>query len=73
MESATVAAVSRYKPRRFSGQIDLFVTSDPWHRSNQWRAVAETVREYSLNFEINDLLLGPHVALLAASLQEALR
>ena len=32
------------------------------------------VREYSLgNFEINDLLLGPHVAVLAASLQEALR
>jgi len=73
VESATLAGVRRYRPRPYPGQIDLFVTADKWHRSHQWRAVAGTLREHSLeDFEVNDLLLGPNVGVLAASLQERL-
>jgi thioesterase domain-containing protein len=74
VERATLAGVRSYWPRRYAGQIDLFVTSDKWHRSQEWRAVAETVREHSLeDFEINDLLDESHVTALATSLQERLR
>jgi thioesterase domain-containing protein len=70
VESATVAAVRSYTPRPYPGQIDLFVTADAWHRSDRWRAFAGSLREHHLeDFEVNDLLLGPNVRLLAASLQ----
>lgn len=74
VDNATVAAVRSYRPRRYEGQIDLFVSSDRWHRSEQWRTVAAAVREHSLgDFEINELLLGSHVEALAASLQNRLK
>ncbi len=70
VESATVAAVRSYTPRPYPGQIDLFVTADAWHRSHLWRAFAGTLCEHHLeDFEVNDLLLGPNVSILAASLQ----
>ena len=70
VESATVAAVRSYTPRPYPGQMDLFVTADAWHRSNRWRAFAGSLREHRLeDFEVNDLLLGPNVSILAASLQ----
>ena len=74
VEAATMAAIRSYKPQFYPGQIDLFIAGDLWHRSSLWRAVARNTREHSLgDFKINDLLLGQHVAVLAASLQEALR
>jgi thioesterase domain-containing protein len=73
VETATVAAVRSYKPRPYPGQIDLFVTADTWHRSHLWRAFAGTIHEHDLeDFEVNDLLLGPNVFVLAASLQARL-
>jgi thioesterase domain-containing protein len=70
VESATVAAVRSYTPRPYPGQIDLFVTADAWHRSDRWRAFAGSLREHRLeDFEVNDLLLGPNVSILAALLQ----
>jgi thioesterase domain-containing protein len=73
VEGATVAAVRGYAPRPYPGQIDLFVTADGWHRSHLWRAFAGTLREHNLeDFEVNDLLLGPNVNVLAASLQARL-
>jgi thioesterase domain-containing protein len=73
VESATLAAIRTYRPRRYAGELDLFVSADTWHRSHQWRSVAGSVREHRLgDFEIDDLLLGPHVGLLAASLQARL-
>jgi thioesterase domain-containing protein len=67
-------AVLAARPQRYAGQIDLFVSSDKWHRSHQWRTVAGAVREYNLgDFEIDDVLLGPHVVVLAAFLQDRLR
>ncbi len=73
VEEATVAACRAYKPQRYAGRIDLFVTSDRWHGYRRWRAVADNVHEHNLGgFEIDELLLGSHAAILAASLQETL-
>jgi thioesterase domain-containing protein len=73
VDSATLAAVRNYRPKLYQGQIDLFVTSDDWHQAIKWRAVAGTAREHSLgDFEINDLLLEPHVEVLATSLRRRL-
>jgi hypothetical protein len=66
--------VRRYKPRPYPGQIDLFITSDKWHQTHRWRAFGTAVREHRVgDFEIDDLLLGPDVTVLAASLQDTLR
>jgi thioesterase domain-containing protein len=73
VDRATLAAVRSYSPQYYAGRIDLFVTGDKWHRSHQWRAVAGSIREHSFaDFEINDLLLGPHVEVLAAALRDSL-
>jgi thioesterase domain-containing protein len=73
VERATVAAVRSYRPRPYPGQIDLFVTADRWHRAELWKAFAGTLCEHRLDeFEVNDLLLGPKVSVLAAALQERL-
>ena len=73
VESATVAAVRKYTPRPYPGHIDLFVTGDKWHRSHQWARFARSLREHHLgDTPVNDLLLGPKVSLLAASLQRRL-
>jgi hypothetical protein len=73
VEDATLAACRVYKPRPYAGRVDLFVTSDKWHGSHHWRTVAVNVHEHKLGgFEVNDLLLGSHVATLAASLQQTL-
>lgn len=74
VDSATVAAVRSYKPRPYPGHIDLFITSDNWHHPHLWRAFGGAVREHRVgDFEIDDLLLGPDVTVLAASLQDTLR
>jgi thioesterase domain-containing protein len=73
VDSATVAAVRRYRPKVYSGEIDLFVTSDEWHQAQKWRALAATTREHRLgDFEIGDLLVEPHVEVLAAPLRRRL-
>lgn len=73
VEGATVAAVHGYAPRLYRGRVDLFVTADRWHRAHLWRAFAGTLREHHLeDFGVDDLLLGPHVSILAASLQARL-
>lgn len=73
VEDATVAACAAYKPRRYEGRIDLFVTSDKWHAAHRWRTVADNVHEHNLrDFDIDDLILGSRVAILAASLQDML-
>jgi thioesterase domain-containing protein len=74
VESATVAAVRNYRPRRYPGHIDLFVTADKWHEAHRWRPFGASVREHLVgDFEIDDLLLGPDVGVLAALLQDTLR
>ncbi len=74
VDSATLAAVRSYKPKFYAGGIDLFLTSDEWHQTLKWRAVAATTREHNLtDFEMDDLLGEPHVEVLAASLRRALQ
>jgi thioesterase domain-containing protein len=74
VEAATMAAVRRYEPQRYSGRIDLFVTSDERRQSHPWRPLAGVVREHDLtNFGRDELLLGPYGSALAAPLNERLR
>lgn len=73
VERATVAAVRSYLPKPYPGSIDLFITAEKWHRAHLWRTLAPTIREHYLrDFEVNDLLLGPNVNLLATALQKRL-
>jgi thioesterase domain-containing protein len=73
VESATVAAVRGYMPKRYQGELDLFVTADRWHQAHLWRPFASGLSEHYLQrFEVNDLLLGPHVNILAGALQARL-
>ena len=72
-ETATVAAVRGYMPKRYQGELDLFVTADRWHQAHLWRPFASGLSEHYLQrFEVNDLLLGPHVNILAGALQARL-
>jgi thioesterase domain-containing protein len=74
VEDATVAAVRRYRPQHYAGQLDLFIAADFWHKPQRWRAVAETVREHYLgDFETNELLIGSHVQVLAQALNARLQ
>lgn len=74
VEAATMAAIRRYKPQYYPGQIDLFVTSDEWRQANPWRKLAASVREYDLTkYGRDDLLLGANVPALAALLSERLK
>lgn len=74
VQAATMAAVRRYRPRYYPGQIDLFVTSDEWRQATPWRKLAASVREHDLRkFGRDELLLGPYASELAAPLRERLK
>lgn len=50
-EQTTIAAVRRYRPKRFAGRVCLFVPSREWLRLSRdapasWRAVAPNIEEY---------------------------
>ena len=57
VERATLSAIRRYWPSRFTGRVCLFLAGKQWQRSGvaalRWRAVAQQVEEYS----------GPEVSL----------
>lgn len=73
VEKATVAACAKYRPRRYEGHIDLFITADHWHKAERWKDYAQSLREFRIeNFRINDLLLGEHTEILAKSINESL-
>ncbi|MBO0755434.1 MAG: hypothetical protein J2P54_06205 [Bradyrhizobiaceae bacterium] len=73
VDNATLGAIRRYKPKRYPGQIDLFVASNDWHQIFKWQAVAGTTCKHSLGeFNIDDLLVEPHVEVLATSLRRRL-
>jgi thioesterase domain-containing protein len=73
VEHAMVEACRAYQPKPYAGRIELFVTSEKWHGAHRWRVVASDIHEHEFaEFEINELLLGPDVTVLAASLQETL-
>jgi thioesterase domain-containing protein len=73
VEAATMAAVRRYVPQYYPGQIDLFVTSDERCQANPWRRLAAAVREHDLTkFGRDELLLGSCTPVLATLIQERL-
>jgi hypothetical protein len=51
VERATLSAIRRYWPSRFTGRVCLFLAGKQWQRSGvaalRWRAVAQQVEEYS--------------------------
>lgn len=73
VENATLAAVRDYTPKKYPGHIDLIITSDKWHQSHRWAALAGSAHQHMIeDHAINELLLGPNVTLLAATLQRRL-
>jgi thioesterase domain-containing protein len=73
MEEVT-ATVRSYKPGYYAGHIDLFVTSDEPRQADPWRKLARDVREHDLTaFGRDELLLGAHVAKLAAPFTKTLK
>jgi hypothetical protein len=70
---ATLAAVRAYRPRHYDGEIDQFVSGEEWHHAHRWRPFARTVRQHSLgSLDIEEILRGPEVSVLAAALQKRL-
>lgn len=78
METATLAAVRRYEPGFYAGRIDLFLPNEAWRRSpdrpDEWKQVAGRVIEHVGPAECNgdNMLLEPHVGVVAALLDKAL-
>jgi thioesterase domain-containing protein len=75
LEDVTLAALRRYRPRPFPGEVDLFLPSRAWRRhsrSERWRTVARAVRECVCSVADDDnhdaLLQEPDVSTLAAAL-----
>lgn len=73
VERATVIAASNYQPKRYPGEIHLFITAEPWHRTYSWRALGRTAREHVIpGMGVDERLQGPNVAVLANELQRVL-
>lgn len=74
VEKATMVAVRDYHPLPYEGCMDFFVTSDERHQSRPWRPFAGAMLEHDLTtFSRDELLLGPHVPVLAAALNKRLQ
>lgn len=75
LETVTLAAIRRYRPRPFPGDIDIFLPSGAWRaqgtRHERWRTLAHAVREYvgSDDCDHNIMLQEPHVSAIAAALR----
>jgi thioesterase domain-containing protein len=76
LEDVTLAAMRRYRPRPFPGEVDLFLPSRAWRRdsrSERWRTVARDLRECVCSVADDDdhdaLLQEPGVSTLAAALR----
>ena len=73
VERATVVACSAYVPQHYDGALDLFITAETWHRSERWQAFAARSRAHVIaGHDIDPLLLGPDVSVLADLLQARL-
>jgi thioesterase domain-containing protein len=75
-ENVTLAAMRRYRPGPFPGEVDVFLPSREWgdrSRSARWSTVARAVREHVCAVADGDvadaLLQEPDVSALAAALR----
>ena len=79
IEDATLAAVKRYEPGFYAGRVDVFLPSEAWRRSgdrpDEWKRVAGEVVEHvgPDRCDGDYMLREPHVLVLAALLNRALR
>ena len=79
IEGATLAALKRYEPGFYAGRVDVFLPSEAWRRSgdrpDEWKRVAGQVVEHvgPDRCDGDDMLREPHVPVLAALLNRALR
>ena len=58
--------------RSYAGPGDIFFSSSDRLDASKWRAVASAHRMHSFAFDVHELRSGPHVKILAASLQQGL-
>ena len=79
IEDATLAAIKRYEPGFYAGRVDLFLPSEAWRRSGdqpeEWKRIAGHVFEHvgPDRCDGDDMLREPHVPVMAALLNQALR
>jgi thioesterase domain-containing protein len=79
VERATIAALSRYRHRRYPGPIDVFLPSEAWRsagsRPDLWKTVAGVTREHvgADGCPADEILMEPHVPVIAAALRSRLR
>ena len=79
IEDATLAALKRYEPGFYAGRVDVFLPSEAWRRSgdrpDEWKRVAGQVVEHvgPDRCDGDYMLREPHVLVLAALLNQALR
>ena len=65
-------AIRDYRPQSYPGPVDIFFSSSDRLDYRKWRAVAGALRMHSFEFDVHELRSGPHVKILAASLQRRL-
>ena len=79
IEKTTMAAVRRYEPSFYDGRVDVFLPNEAWRHSSdrpaEWKRVARQVVEHVGPDECDgdSMLLEPHVRILAALVDGALR
>ena len=79
IEDATLAALKRYEPGFYAGRVDVFLPSEAYRRSgdrpDEWKRVAGQVVEHvgPDRCDGDYMLREPHVLVLAALLNQALR
>lgn len=79
VEAATLGAIRAFKPRRYSGTLDVVLPSKEWARSGaqpwRWKRLAARVDERirSTPCTSDEMLLEPHVRLTAEMVNQRLR
>jgi thioesterase domain-containing protein len=79
VERATIAALGRYRQRRYQGTIDVFLPSEAWRsgggRPDRWKKLAGATREHvgPDQCTAESILMEPHVPVIAAALRSRLR
>lgn len=72
LEDATLAGIRAYSPRRFAGELDVFMPSKAWRKGgsqpDRWKSLARTLHLHMVPDEchLDDMLRGQYVAGTAA-------
>jgi thioesterase domain-containing protein len=66
------AAIRHYSPGAYPGVLDTFNAKKDGYDTGRWLKVASSVRQHLFDAPVHELRSGPHVAMLAARLQNLL-